>query len=347
MSEEPRLDAALHELLLRLAGNAADQLIAGARDQLAEGRPGNAARIVAACAESGWFRPTDADLRLLTTVEPSIDAAAVRTAADAAGQDVSGGDWEFAPAIPVPGAAALVALDLTTGGETPAAADAGAARAAERQEGAAALWRAWRAPDELNPEIGCVFLLETTAAADRLPGITAAMQTALRGVGVEDPQVEVFRPDTDLPWYQRKARGRSALLWAAAPAAPVTIARDFDSVDPQLGPSFATDHERLDAQEATRVLEYLDAGEALLATTARENDILDSSLGEVVPQSFRTDGTWIWTDTVPYYLRAYGLAPDQELLAHIRGRDYRIAALDDVSRHRALVELFRPVDLPG
>lgn len=347
MSEEPRPDAALHELLLRLAGNAADELIASARDQLAAGRLGNAARIVAACAESGWFRPTDADLSLLTSVEPALDAAAVRAAAERSGQPPSGGDWEFAPAIPVPGAPALIATDLTTGGETLAEADAAAAGAAERQEGAVALWRAWRAPDELNPEIGRVYLLETTAAADRLPRIAAELQTALRAAGIEEPQVEVFRPDTELPWYQRKARGRSALLWAAAPAAPVTIARDFDSVEPQLGPTFATDHERLDDVEAARVLEFLETGEALLATTARENDILDSSLGEVVPQSFRTDGTWIWTDTVTYYLRAYGLAPDQELLAHIRGRDYRVAALDDVRRHRAMVELFRPVDQPS
>jgi len=60
----------------------------------------------------------------------------------------------------------------------------------------------------------------------------------------------------------------------------------------------------------------------------------------------RADGTWIWTDTVTYYLRAYGLAPDQELLAHIRRRGYRVAALDK-RRHRALVELMRPVGQPS
>ncbi|MET0495261.1 MAG: hypothetical protein ABW000_19240 [Actinoplanes sp.] len=347
MSDAPRPDAALHELLLRLAGNAADELIASARDQLAEGRPGNAARLVATSAESGWFHPTDADLRLLTAVEPTLDAATIRASAGRSGTATSDGDWEFAPVIPVPGEPALIATDLTTGGETPVHVDAIAAGAAERQEGAVALWRAWRAPDELNPQIGRIYLLETTAAADQLPRIAAELQTALRAAGIEEPQVEVFRPDTELPWYQRKARGRSALLWAVAPAGPVTIARDFDSVDPQLGPQFHANHERLTDDEAARVLAYLDGGEALLATTARENDILESSLGEVVPQSFRTDGTWIWTDAVSYYLRAYGLAPDQELLAHIRGRDYRIAALDDVSRHRAMVELFRPVDQPS
>ncbi len=68
-----------------------------------------------------------------------------------------------------------------------------------------------------------------------------------------------------------------------------------------------------------------------------------SELGEVVPQNFRTGGTWIWTDTVTYYLETYALSPDPELLDHIRNRGYVEAELDDVSRHRAMVELFRPV----
>ena len=89
--------------------------------------------------------------------------------------------------------------------------------------------------------------------------------------------------------------------------------------------------------------DFLKAGDVLLATTARETDVFDSSLGEVVPQNFRTDGTWIWTDTVTYYLDTYGLSPDQELLDHIRARGYVKAELDEVSRHRAMVELFRPV----
>ncbi|WP_436535577.1 hypothetical protein [Actinoplanes sp. HUAS TT8] len=329
-------DAALHELLLRVAGNAADDLVAGARDELAAGRAAEVARLVAAAAGSGWFRPTDADLALLTSLEPSIDAAALRAVAP------TGGDAEFAPAVPVPGAPALVAVDLTTGGAALDGPDDTAVRTAAATAGSVALWRAWRAPTELNPEVGRVYLLATTAAAHDLPGIAAGIQAALRGAGVDDPQVEVFRPDTELPAYQRRARGRSALLWARTPAAPVTLARDFDGDDPELGPVFDPDHEHLDAGEAARVLTFLDGGEPLLATTTREADVLDSSLGEVVPQSFRTDGTWIWTDTAGYYLRTYGLAPDPELLAHIRDRDYRPAVPDDVERHRALVELFRP-----
>ena len=29
----------------------------------------------------------------------------------------------------------------------------------------------------------------------------------------------------------------------------------------------------------------------------------------MVPLSFRTDGSWIWTDAVSYFLRTYALSP--------------------------------------
>lgn len=321
---------ALHDLLLRLAGHAADDVVAGARDRLAEGRPDVAAAMIA--SHAGFL--TEADLDLLTSVNPQIDGG------DAAAAPPR--DWEFAPAVPSPGAPALVAIDLT-GSALDDVDDAGA-RAAAAEPATIALWRAWRAPDDLNPDVARVFLLATAATPDDRPAITGRVQAALRAAGVADPQVEVFGPDTELPWYQRKARGRSALIWAATPAVPVTIARDFDSVDPVTGPAFDPDHPTLSAgDEAGRVLDFLESGDVLLGTTAREHDIFDGSLGEVVGQTFRTDGTWIWTDTVAYYLRTYALAPDPELLAHIRRTGYRRAAVDPVARHRALAELFRPV----
>ena len=57
--------------------------------------------------------------------------------------------------------------------------------------------------------------------------------------------------------------------------------------------------------------------------------------------SYRTDGV-VWTDTITYYLRVYGLAPDQELLAYARSCDFRPALTDEVSEHRVLAALFQP-----
>ena len=321
----------MHDLLLRLAGHAADDVVAGARDQLAEGSMDVAAAVLA----SAGVPLTAADRALLAAVNPRIDDP---------GPGLPQRDWEFAPAVPVAGAPALVALDLTGDDGLLDDVDAAAARTAAAQPGTVALWRAWRAPDDLNPDPARVFLLATSAAPVDRPSRTAQLHAALRAAGVADPQVEVFGPDTELSWYHRKARGRSALLWAAAKGAPVTIAREFDSVHPLTGPAFDPDHPALSAgDEASRVLDFLESGDVLLATTAREHDIFDSSLGEVVGQTFRTDGAWIWTDTVAYYLRTYALSPDPELLAHIRRTGYRRAGVDPVARHRALVELFRPV----
>jgi hypothetical protein len=323
----------MHELLLRLAGSVPDGVVARARDQLGEGRLDEAAAVVAA---DGSAALTDADRTLLTSVNPRLGTIPART--------VPARDWEFAPAAPGAGAPALVALDLTTGDDQLDEVDAAAARAVAAVPGAVALWRAWRAPDDVNPDVARVYLLATSAPAQARPGIAAGLHAPLRAAGVTDPQVEVFAPDAELPFYQRKARGRSALIWADTPAAPVTIARDYDSVDPVTGPSFDPDHPALSAgDELRRVLDFLEAGEVLLATTAREHDVFDGSLGEVVGQSFRTDGTWIWTDTVGYYLRTYALSPDPDLLAHIRRCGYARPAVGPVGRHRAMVELFRPV----
>jgi hypothetical protein len=96
------------------------------------------------------------------------------------------------------------------------------------------------------------------------------------------------------------------------------VARVFDFADPVTGPGFAPGHAVIDDPgERERVLEYLRGGYPVLMTTATMDDILDPAAGPVVPSSFRTDGVWIWTDAVPYYLSRHGVAPDAQLVAHI------------------------------
>lgn len=332
-----------HELLLRLAGRLPDDLLARAREWLAEGRPAEVADVVAAATRAGLFAPTPPDRDLigahLRDTDGPLPADDVRAAV------VS---WQFAPLLPRDGEPVPVALDLTAGEAPPGArndpADEVAQRAVAESPGSVALWRAWRAPSEIHPDIAPVFLVQSTAPVTRLAAITASLQAALREANVESPQVEVFGIDEPLPPYQRLARGRSALLWAARPAAEVTIAREFDRVDPLLGPRFDPDHPTLPpGDESARVLGYLSSGEVLVAGTARERDVVDDTLGEIVPQGFRTDGTWIWADSVAHYLRAYAISPDVRLLEHIRARGYVRPELDDVARHRATVELWRPV----
>ncbi|MFD3998757.1 hypothetical protein [Streptomyces sp. NPDC058548] len=100
--------------------------------------------------------------------------------------------------------------------------------------------------------------------------------------------------------------------------APFRLAVVFDLVDPETGPAFADDHEVMsDLDQLDLLVERLNAGTPVLMTPALMDDVVDPSRVAVVPMNFRTDGSWIWTDTVTYYLEQYGLAPEPGLLAHL------------------------------
>jgi hypothetical protein len=105
------------------------------------------------------------------------------------------------------------------------------------------------------------------------------------------------------------------------------LARIFDFADPVTGPGFEPGHRVItDQDERDRLLGYLRGGAMVMTSTTRMRDVVDPEQGEVVPMTFRTDGTWIWTDTVVYYLDRHGMAPDARLAAHIeamcaRGED--------------------------
>ncbi|MFJ9693883.1 hypothetical protein [Kitasatospora sp. NPDC101183] len=98
------------------------------------------------------------------------------------------------------------------------------------------------------------------------------------------------------------------------------LAAVFDRVDPVTGPGFAPDRPRLEPAEREALARYLDAGEAVLLTPVLMDDVLDPQRRGEVPMGYRTDGRWVWTDTVTYYLVEYGLAPEAGLLAHLRAQ---------------------------
>ncbi|MGW6913467.1 hypothetical protein ACWGB8_06550 [Kitasatospora sp. NPDC054939] len=97
------------------------------------------------------------------------------------------------------------------------------------------------------------------------------------------------------------------------------LAAVFDTVDPVRGPGFAPDRPAVaDPAELAVLTAYLRGGEPVLMTPALMDDVLDASRTGVVPLNYRTDGEWIWTDTVTYYLEEYAVAPEAGLLAHVR-----------------------------
>jgi hypothetical protein len=159
----------------------------------------------------------------------------------------------------------------------------------------------------------------------------------LTDADVSHPQVEAYYWDWPLPPYHRLARGRAALLWASEQPTQTQTAQVFDRATPDAVPQFDPDHPRIDDDaELERLLTYLDVGHVLLATTERAVDILDPAQGLVVPLNYRTDGTWIWTDTMTYYMDVHRLAPDERLYAHIQAVAYEIPVVDTVAEYRTL-----------
>ncbi|MFJ9809117.1 hypothetical protein ACIRTB_12890 [Streptomyces sp. NPDC101158] len=101
------------------------------------------------------------------------------------------------------------------------------------------------------------------------------------------------------------------------------LASVFDHADPVTGPGFAADHAVVEDPELLALLlERLAAGTPVLATPVLMDDVLDPSRVAEVPLTFRTDGRWVWTDTVTYYLERYALAPDPELIGYLSDPGY-------------------------
>ncbi|MEV7187750.1 hypothetical protein [Kitasatospora sp. NPDC093102] len=125
------------------------------------------------------------------------------------------------------------------------------------------------------------------------------------------------------------------------------VARVFDHVDPVAGPGFAPDHPRIeDLDVLGTVADYLKSGTEVLITPMLMEDVVDPGRGGVVPMNFRTDGRWIWTDTVTYYLEHHGLAPDPGLLSHVLDGDGERPSPDESTLERAANFILRPAETP-
>jgi hypothetical protein len=330
-------EAAVHEFLQLLAGWVPDNELASARRMLADGQP-------AAAGAAAVAMVTEHDVPLLRH-----DIEAAKSLAGKPGALNNTEPVARYPRLPFWFSAfgpeeRLDADDL----------DQVMARAAQdRIALIVGVWRAWRLPldgfsapdagpelDEVRPsaaidpdEPGRTRRVYVVQVPDRsvAPAVAGDLQAVLanHSEAGQDADIEVIGLDIDPPPYQAAALDGSALIWDAQDEEPpirdgeppFKIARVFDFAKPDTGPGFDPGHRMItDTGERDRMLHYLTAGTIVLHTTARTQDVLDPSAGQVVPASFRTDGEWIWTDTVAYYLQRHGLAPDEQLVAHIDAR---------------------------
>lgn len=333
--------AALHHVILRIAGWTSDETVHVLREWLAQDRPVDVARAVLFTALHNRIPVTREDAATLTDVAGSNDVDLL----DVVPQPQMP-RHTMSPVHPAhhaghPGGVPQ-SLDLTDVPEEHDEVDRAAVHAAHSMAGFQGFWRTWRSPGSATPwpPPRRVYLMQVAGDdPNLLPAHAAELQTALVRAGETHPQAEVFADAGSLPPYQRLALGWSALLATAGPTPPIQIAGVFDAIDDTGGPGFSGTRPTLDDDERARVLGYLDAGALMLPTTALMGDVLADARRPVVPMGFRTDGQWIWSDAATYFLRHHGVAPDAELLHHVRDRRHLPAPVGPVALHRAMAAL--------
>jgi hypothetical protein len=349
VEHDPAAEAALHGLLLRLAGYLPDALVAEARDGLAGGYRVEVARALTFAILSGPVLLDPDEIEHLTReLLGGGDADLAGMLPDLRGERRPA-PWLFVAELPARSDRSRLVvqpLDLTG---IPVEDPAERAVLAEltNVQGIAGVWRSWRmpVPERERHEPVRVLVFSVDARAGGLPALSARLRAVLVGAGDRTTQVEVCPRGWSTPLYQTLARTCGALLWADRPAVPVRTAQTFDGVDAVTGPWFAPDRPVVsDPSERQRLLAALQGGAVVTRTRARMVDLRDPDRGAVVPLNLRTDGVWIWSEAGTYYLDQHNLAPDRDLVAHLLD-DTSTPALDEVALHRALVHLLaRPAD---
>lgn len=331
----------LHGILLRVAGWLPDDVLTRARDFLAADRCSDVARLLAFAARRNVLPLDEGDVEALAELLESEDFDPAVLDTMELVPESTPPPWRFSADWGEPDE-----IDDAEGAMLMSAmAEQDLLSEVIEVPGVRGLWSAVRRPegDAPYPDPRVVYVVEIDDNADEvseLAELTASFQTVLAEAGEQDPQVEVVSMYGTRPVYQRAAQRSGRLLWSPHEGLEVSVARVFDEVDPDDGPRFAPDHEKIiDEEERASLLNYLEAGTELLVTSGTMADIVDPELGSVVPMDFRTDGSWVWTDTVSYYLRTHHLAPDSDFLEHIRNAGGPPPALDTVLVTRAMEAL--------
>lgn len=150
------------------------------------------------------------------------------------------------------------------------------------------------------------------------------------------------RSEDNVPeWLMRRMSGLSSDQGAPR----FRMARIFDGQDGSGRPVF--NRPDLDVDERERLLEYLDSAPVVLSERGFDLDRLAQAPVAKVPVAFRSDGVWIWPAAVNYYLKEHRVAPEGELVAHIRSTGFSLPEVPDQTLQAAAAYLSRTAGPPA
>jgi len=89
--------------------------------------------------------------------------------------------------------------------------------------------------------------------------------------------------------------------------------------------------------EEERIIRFLQAGIDIAASACFRDLIKGSDVEAVV---FMTDGEWVWTNALLYYVRNYHWRVEPEFVEHMRARQWHVPARDDVDL-KAVIARYR------
>ncbi|GAA2791998.1 hypothetical protein [Saccharopolyspora taberi] len=135
----------------------------------------------------------------------------------------------------------------------------------------------------------------------------------------------------ELRRYPRAAANTPAWLGGTGAAPALRTAEVFDGDGRPI-----TERPAVSPEDRDLVVEYLERAPIVLSARSYDTDRIDPQRPPSVPLTFHTDGSWIWPGATGYYLRTHGVAPDAELVAHIRGTGFRLPEVDERTRELAV-----------
>ncbi|RAS63639.1 hypothetical protein C8D87_10640 [Lentzea atacamensis] len=79
---------------------------------------------------------------------------------------------------------------------------------------------------------------------------------------------------------------------------------------------------------ASSAVRYLEQGQVFLASPGWENDLLDEQAGPIAQFALRTDGEWIWPNSLAYYVTNHHVELPAEFLDRMAAHDWVAPELD-------------------